>query len=222
LLHQALDAVIADYAMTGPISDNYKVEYLAFLKTYDDADLVWRCMSDPNTFGPTSLPTWLSQDPRVFSCAKGLMQEPERSRRVTRLIYANLLAACDRPPDRRPPVAATLSITKPGGTKVFDLYEPDAAFPEAAKALSPEKIHLWFDSSLYARHLTSAFFNFIKTADGERLAQANLVIALANRLYELERGKTAATVEELVGPYLKALPEGYPPLIDAPEPRSKP
>ena len=223
LLRKALDAVIADYAMTGPISDNIKVEYLSLIKTYDDPDLVWQCMLDPNSNGQTGLTARISRDSKVFSITKGLMNEPERSRRVTRLIYANFLAACDRPPDRRPPVGATLSIPGSGGAKLLDLHEPDASFPPAAKALSPEKIRQWFDSTIYARNIMNPSFNVTKTADAERLAQANLVIALANRLYESERGHAAAKVEDLVGPYLKALPDGYyQPLNDPPEPRTKP
>ena len=220
LLRQALDAAIADYAMTGPISDNIKVEYLTFLKTYDDPDLVWKCLGDQQTSGRTGMPAWLARDSKVFSVARGLMKEPERSRRVARLIYANLLAACDRPPSKRPPVGAALPSAWSGVTSLVDLYEPDASFPDSAKALSPEQIRQWFDSSIYAKHLTPSFVNIIQAADRERVTQANLVIALANRLYEVERGRTATTFEELVGPYLKALPDGLQPLNDSPEPRT--
>jgi hypothetical protein len=219
LLRKALDAAIADYALTGPVSDNFKVEYLAFLKTYDDPELVWKCFNDQGTVGPGP-PAWFARDLRVFSVTKRMMNEPERSRRVARLVYANLLAVCDRPPDRRPPVAATLNVSPAGTpTKLVDLYEPDAAFPDAAKALSPESIARWFDTTVYARRLMPAIFNVLSAIDRERATQANLVIALANRLYEIERGKPPATFEDLVGPYLKALPEGF---QSSTEPKGKP
>ena len=51
---------------------------------------------------------------------------------------------------------------------------------------------------------------------------ANLVLALASRLYELERGQPPETFKELVGPYLKALPEGSPPDQGTLDARTKP
>ena len=66
--------------------------------------------------------------------------EPERSRRVLRLVFANWLAACDRPPSDRPPVAET----RPA---LFRLG-PDA--PPSARALPPERIAEEFADSLFA------------------------------------------------------------------------
>jgi hypothetical protein len=214
MLRQALDAVIEDYAATAPLSDSLKVEYLAFLKTFDDPDLVRQCLNDDDTAGASKEP-WFARHPSLFSVSKSLMKEPERSRRVTRLVYANLLAVCDLPPDRRPAIACSLpNLASRAGspTLLVDLYALGDSAPSSAKALPPEKILQWYQSTLYARYLTPSFINVIKASDAERLAQASLVIALANRLYEIERGKPPTTYEELVGPYLKALPEGYKPI----------
>ncbi len=208
MLRQALDAAIDDYRATGPLSDNLKVEYLVFLKTYDDPDLVWKCLNDTNTAG-TGKPAWFARDLKLFSLAKHFKKEPERSRRVTRLIYANLLAACDLPPDRRPPVACTLKGINAGGVAPFvDLYRLDASAAPSARAIPPDQVRQWFESTVYATHLMPMFNSIIKAVDRERVSQANLLIALANRLYEIEHGKPPETVEELVGPYLKALPDG--------------
>jgi hypothetical protein len=220
MLRRALDSAIADYAVTGPLSDTLKVEYLTFLKTYDDPDLVRKCLNDANTAG-TSKDPWFARDASLFGLSKAFLREPERSRRVTRLVYANLLAVCDLTPDRRPPVVCSLpNLTGKGGTPTLlvDLY----AVEGTAMALPPDKILRWYQSTLYARHLTPALINIMKAIDSERASQATLLIALANRLYEIERGKTPETVEELVGPYLKALPEGYKPIIETPDPRTKP
>ena len=107
LLRPALEAAIADYATTGPLSDNIKVEYLVFLTTYDKPELVWQCLNDANTIAP-SKPAWFARETHLFQLSKGFKHEPERSRRVARLVFANLLATCDLPPGRRPPVACSL------------------------------------------------------------------------------------------------------------------
>ncbi len=213
MLRQAIDAAIDDYTMTAPLSDCVKVEYMGFLKTYEDPDLVWKCLSDPN-LGVSGKANLLGRNAQFFSVARVFKKEPERSRRVLRLIYANLLEVCDLPPDRRPPVACPLpNLTGfPGSPTLADLYQLDGTAPPPAKALPPDEILRWYRTTLYASRLSPSLKMLINVIDTERVTQANLVIALANRLYEIERGKPPETFEELVGPYLKALPEGYKPI----------
>jgi hypothetical protein len=210
LLRQALDAVIADYEMTPPLSDCLKVEYLGFVNTFEDPALVWKCLNEDSIRRPGP-PDWLSRNNSLFSLARVVKKEPERSRRVLRLIYANLLEVCDLPPDRRPPVTCSLpNLTgAPGSPMLVDLYQLDNSTPARSRALPPDEILEWYRSSLYATHLSPAVKMIFNVTDAERTSQANLVITLANRLYEIERGKPPETVEELVGPYLKALPAGY-------------
>jgi hypothetical protein len=222
LLRPALEAAIADYAATGPISDNLKVEYLAFVKTYDDPDLTWTALNDPNAFG-SSQPSWFARQRRVYSVARGLKREPERSKRVTRLIYANLLAYCDLPPDRRPSVAVTLNGLPASGSPTIPLFATDESAPPAARVLTPEAIGVWFESTLFATHLPPAFFGLIKATDAERVVQGILVMKLATRLYELEHGESPRSDEDLLGPVLRALPEGYRSTpVEQPAPRTNP
>ena len=213
MLRRALDAVLADYAATGPLSDNLKVEYLTFLKTYDDRDLVWKSLNDPDTVGPGKA-AWFARDQQVFSIAKGLKHEPERSRRVARLVFANLLAVVDLPPARRPPVACTLRGSFAGAPPALvDLYSLDESAPAPARALSPEEVRRWFRTRRSTPRTScppSSPSSRPPIASG--VTQANLVLALANRLFEIERGQPPETFEALVGPYLKVLPEGYQPL----------
>jgi hypothetical protein len=211
LIRQALVAAISDYEMTRPLSDNVKVEYLVFLPTYNDPDQVWKCLNDQNVVG-TGKPAWFARDLNLFRLSKGLKGEPERSRRVARLIFANLLATCDLPPERRPPIACSLPHPDPTAKySLVDLCSLDDSAPASARALPPEKILQWFHTTLFASQLLPALSPIIKAIDRERPTQANLVITLANRLYEIERGRPPETVEELIGPYLKSLPEGYKP-----------
>jgi hypothetical protein len=214
MLRKALEAAIADDAMRAPLSDCVKVEYLGFLHTYADSDLVKRCLGEEG-LGAIGKADWVARNAGVFSVARGVKKEPERSRRVIRLICANQLTACDLPPERRPPIVA--SVPNVSGTLgppglFLELYRVDGSAPPAARALSPEEILNWYHSTLYATRLSPGLNTVFKAVDAERGIQASLVIALANRLYEIERGKPPETVEELVGPYLKALPEGYKPV----------
>jgi hypothetical protein len=213
LLRKALDAAIQDYAVTGPLSDQLKVEYIGFLNTYKDPDLVWKCLKD-DAVGAPGKSDWLSRDVKLFSLARAFKKEPERSRRVIRLIYANLLAVCDLPPDRRPTVACSIPnlAGAPGPKTLVELYKLDASAPASARALAPEEVLKWYRTTLYASRCSPALLMIIRAIDAERQTQANLVIALANRLYEIERGKPPETYEDLVGPYLKALPDGYKPI----------
>ena len=179
MLRKALDAAIEDYKATRPISDQLKVEYLGFLNTYNDPDLVWRCLSDPDV-GASGKSDWLSRDVRLFSLAKTFKKEPERSRRVIRLVYANLLAVCDLPPDRRPPVACSVpNLTSLPGppTSMVDLYQLDGTAPPSARALPPDQVLRWYRTTLYASRCSPALLMIIKAVDTERITQANLVIA---------------------------------------------
>jgi hypothetical protein len=47
----------------------------------------------------------------------------------------------------------------------------------------------------------------LMTAD--RLSMANLIVTLAQELWKKERGQYPPKVEDLVGTYLKSLPEAY-------------
>ena len=47
--------------------------------------------------------------------------------------------------------------------------------------------------------------------------RAGLIVHLAEQLYRRERGEQPASPQDLVGPYLKALPAGYIPPTDDPK-----
>jgi len=205
MLRRALDAAIADYAETCPLSDNLKAEYLAFAHTYDDPERMRRCLDFPEASG-LSRASAIERDPTLFKLRRIVKHEPERSRRVLRLIFANLLAWSDLPRDRRPPIAA--SITNPDPTSKVKILLDLRAVPGP---VPPGEVVRWFDSSYYGRLLMPAFAQLDTAFDGERSTQARLVVTLASRLHEVERGRPPETAGELVGPYLKDLPDGYAP-----------
>jgi hypothetical protein len=69
-----------------------------------------------------------------------LLREPERSRRVVRLLWANWLAHVDARDSRRPAVRALLPALTPVSLPLYPV-SPDA--PAGARALPPQKIASW-------------------------------------------------------------------------------
>jgi hypothetical protein len=196
-LRTVLDEVQAIDAMTAPKSDALKCEYLAFLKAMGQSEVIWRLLEavsrDPNA------PTRTSGEFLKTVLLRGetfLKHEPERSRRVLRLIVANWLAFGDLPNDRRPPLEPRKKL----------VYIPDSSAPAETRILPPEQLVSWFDSTVFCRGLFPALDATRNAITRERATQAKLVVHLASELYLREHGKPPAAPEDLVGPYLKALP----------------
>ena len=125
--------------------------------------------------------------------------EPERSRRVLRLAMANWLAYYSLPPDGRPDPDPTL----PGPVRFYD-FGPEA--PASARALSARNLHRWFDSTTDARALLMTVNPAILSSQEARTYR-ELVVQVACELYRRDRGKIPIQDEELVGTYLKKLPD---------------
>jgi hypothetical protein len=210
-LRRLLDAVIEADAMTPPASDAIKGEYLMLANSFADP-----AFDDPLALIESPPAAWSTGPGRtIVGVARRVMQEPERSRRVYRLIVANWLAYCDRPKSTRPvlgPPGSPPTAGSPITNSTLLLYkvEPDA--PEALKRLTTEDIKSWYESSLYLRFLMVRSGQLARVIDSDRLSMANLTVTVANELCKKERGQYPEHVEELVGPYLKSLPEAYKPI----------
>ena len=130
--------------------------------------------------------------------------EPERSRRITRMIFANWLAQADKKPADRPATASAYPL----------VFDEDAG---ATPSLSP--------TALARRAATAPYFAIARGGfapppawwfwvdqwpaiyKADRQTRADLILSLADRIYEIEHGKPPANVEELVGTVLPKLPE---------------
>ncbi len=124
MLHDALYDLQQLESMTPKPSETFGFEYVRLLRILND--------------GSNELNTVDQDDP---SRLRGrvdhfLGNEPERSRRVLRLIFANWLAECDLPPSQRPDP----KLVEPA---LFE--DPDA--PASAQRLSPETLMNWYRSS---------------------------------------------------------------------------
>ena len=151
-----------------------------------------------------------------------LLREPERSRRVLRLLCANYLAHVEtrgRQP-RKPAVLAVLTfltstnpITK--GKFCIPLYPVGPEAPAGARALPPQGVAGWLVATLDARlRLLGGYDEWlppVRPRDGrtvaDRKAYRDLVIMLATEIYRRERGAPPPTEDALVGTYLQSLPD---------------
>ncbi len=153
-----------------------------------------------------------------------LLREPERSRRVLRLVCAHYLAHLETHelPPRTPAVWAKFSyltssnpVTK--GRITVPLYPVSPRAPAGARALPPQAVAGWLVATLDARlrlvqgHSYECPWPPDRVADrrgvGDHKAYRELVIMLATELYHRERGSLPSSEEALVGTYLKSLPD---------------
>ena len=201
-LRKALDEVIAIDAMTVPRSETLKQEYLIFVRAIDDPNLieallVLRSPDDPKDWCQ-ELPVSDAAKKTIQAARVGLSSDRERSVRLARLMTANWMAQVDKLPSKR----SKLVRADP------PIYDVDPSAPLASRALPPEKLSKWLDSSLLASRNFRGLGKYSLAFDRERGRQARLVVHLAGELYRREHGAPPPSPEALVGPYLKALPEG--------------
>ena len=190
LLRRALDEASAIDAATAPFSLALRGEYLRAMKELDEA-------RPPLNYGNSGEEDWYKFLPLYSPGVVILKREPERSRRVLRLIYANLLAHFDDPFARRP------RVLPPG---VFDLAI-DPMGKDPARLMTAGDLETWLASTIYARHLAHGEW-FLSWVRQEQIQRAAILTGLARELYQREHGSPPKTDDDLIGPYLDRLPDG--------------
>ncbi len=195
LLKRALDDLETCRAMTPPPSEMVRYRYFASKAI----------LSDPGTWASVSSPQPGTDSPghdqlRALKPALNfLRREPERSLRVLRLVTANQLAQVDRPRGEHPALISTKHA-------IF------AADPKAPGPITPEELASWADRSAYGMlAVDQAYLHLQGKVEAELGLFDGLLVLAAGRAFELEHGRPARTHGELLGPYLKRLPEGIEP-----------
>jgi hypothetical protein len=214
LLRRALDDAIPCRSLPPP-SDSYTLvaECLQAEYPYPDVPLRQVTLKKWNEIFAIS-DYWVNPDQMqaIYDLWRFWHREPERSRRVVRLAIANWLAYHRLPPAHRPP--ADLKVTGP-----YDFYAFGPEAPAAARALSPEALDRWLDSSPEARQFLAWWGGNrgvqIKIQEIERLRErerANeraLLVLLASELYRRDHGTDPPPEEALVGPDDPGTEEGH-------------
>ena len=197
-LRYALEDVLAINEMTPDDAESLRLEYFGMMNSLSDPIIRNHSYSQPDSSLKSSFAATIKY--RVGTTLGVLIHEPERSRRVVRLVMANWLAAANLPASER-----AKRLTQSG---TLFLYLPNQG---EEPLFSLKDLERWFDSTVYAKEFLCAISNFDRALSRDEQCRAALIIHLAEQLYIREHGKPPGSVDELVGPYLKSLPGGYTP-----------
>src|SRR5262249_1199223 len=128
LLGRALEDTIAADAMTPPLSDALKLDYLTYLRDLDELRVMVKEL--PLAGGPRGLFDHVVSSAGMKAPVQRFRlratNDVERSGRALRLLFSNWLAQADRPEAARAPIA----IRKP-----TLIYAADPTAPQAARAV---------------------------------------------------------------------------------------
>jgi hypothetical protein len=210
MIRQALDEVAACGAFTPSETFTLQAEYLQLEQWLDGPD-------NPGRYKPLARLGQFFKDYRpsheqmqaMADAWRFWRREPERSRRLLRLMFANWLAYEAMPADRRPSPDANVF-----GRYIFYAFGPEV--PYQGRALSPAAMVHWLNTATDAPALLdwwrmnrgfgpSYWFRTLGTK--ERASHRDLLIRLATELYRRDHGTNPPSDKALVGPYLKSLPD---------------
>jgi hypothetical protein len=206
-LRRALDEVIVNQPKSEWDAFSLKLEYLELIRGAEqsssqiDEELAAELSS---LVGGFEVPIDTAES--LYAGQRLLKHEPERSKRVLRLLFANWLAHVEfrELRQKRPAVRAMFSI----GTNAVSipLYPVGPVAPTGAVAISPHEIASWLVSTKDAKKVLYAC-EWPYVFNVERREYRELIISLAQELYHRERGVSPPSEEALVGTYLMSLPD---------------
>jgi len=186
LLRRALADLAAAEALTPPRSTYYRQEYLGAAESLTNLQPFIAARAQQRH----DRPPW-----HLFALAPALEAflegEPERSRRVLNLLVANDLAWCDRAVGDRP----GLAVPRLG------IFEPDPGAPAATRALVPEKLARWADSTLITSALSWRLGDIEKWERIDRWSMSQLTEAVSVALFTKETGHPPASPAEALRRY---------------------
>jgi hypothetical protein len=206
LLRRALADVKALEPNPKENSFSLKVDYLVFMH---ELDREWGSVQQGSEedqqvrIGRYPLPPNLASS--AYAVRRYFLNEPERSRRVLRLAFANWLEhQGDRDPSRlKPAVRATFPVGKQQGSASFYPVRADA--PAGARRVPPQVLAKWLVGTKDAK-LVLLIWPWPSIRGSERREYRDLVVLLASEVFERERGSPPPSEGALVGQYLDELP----------------
>jgi hypothetical protein len=211
-LQTALDEVLKTEAAPDWDSFGIKMGYLDFMRSLERPmnPYVQQEIEGEWTYRLSDMQLPLDMIETFQAARRFLLREPERSRRVARLLCANWLAHVEtlelRP--QKPAVLALLPALNPIRVSLYPVHR-DA--PAGARALPPQEVASWLvttqDAKLQILEGYNSAHPWPPNLHVFRRARAALVITLATEIYRRERGALPPSEEALVGTYLKTLPD---------------
>ncbi|WP_165245936.1 hypothetical protein [Paludisphaera soli] len=214
LIRRAIEETIALEPRPEWEASSLKVEYLLAMRELDrpdgvlgqgdDRDFNDRILGEPS---PPGLIQW------AHSVRRFLIREPERTRRILRLAFANWLDHVESPDRRGAKPVVRVRLENEGRDSGLFLY---AVEPSSEQPLAPKALAEWMLSAPDLRRLEDRW-HWGALRHAERRRHREILIALAGELYRREKGRPHADEEELVGAYLDRLPDDSSELDDLAE-----
>jgi hypothetical protein len=207
LLRRALDDVKKSEPKPEWDASSLKIEYMRMMSELDAEYGIVRQGDGEDTririWGEDLAPNLKAS---AYAIRRYVRHEPERSRRVLRLVFANWLAHAEEkdPSLQKPALRAIFGQPRQKTTLYFYPVAPNAS--DAARRMSPDRLAEWLFGTLDARLLLShLYWPAIRTT--ERREHHELVLLLAREIYKREHGAPPASDQALIGPYLDHLPD---------------
>ena len=216
LLRQALKDVLAIDEIDGNDADAFKSEYVNVLRQIDDppvelSERIEKRLLNDLSYGHVAVdsPTegiGLSSAGKSIKVLKGFtLHEPERSRRVARLIFTNFLKNADTFAD-----GEGVFLEGPGWNPMPVLLTNAKQSEPTPGGLNIAEITEWYESTIYLRELSPMLPWYVRGTVQRSVNQGTLTMALATQLYRREHaGQEPPSPTELVAPYTKALPARF-------------
>jgi hypothetical protein len=207
-LRRALDEVVESRPKSEWNAFSLKISYFDMMRYLDrPVDDIHRALDENITYhlGGFEVPTEVAL--HLYGVHRFLKREPERSRRVLRLLFANWLAHVEVPELRqtRPAVRALFSSSNQNASVLLSPISTEA--PSGARVLSPQQVATWLFTTHDLKDIIWGDMRFLSVHTRELTNSRELVLLLAEELYHHERGVLPASEQDLVGTYLKTLPD---------------
>jgi hypothetical protein len=207
LLRRALEEVKATEPKPEWDSFSLKVDYLSFMSELDRPDgFAQQGDEEDRAFLIGSEPLAPNLVWSLHAARRFLANEPERSRRVLRLAFANWLAHVEEadPQRRRPAIRATFHSNKHDTSLFF--YDADPGAPAGSRRRSARELSNWLMTTHDAKPLLLQW-PWPSLRSSEQREHFALAVLLAEELCYREKGTRPASDQALVGPYLDHLPD---------------
>jgi hypothetical protein len=207
MLRQALDDIKAGEPTPEGDAFSLKVDYLGLMNELDGEWGVVQHGDEEDQhikIAGEELPPNLAQT--IYAVRRYYWNEPKRSRRVLRMVFANWLAHVEEKDPRHKKPAARAVFSAWERTASIPFYRVGPGVPLAARRLAPEDLAERLVRAPDAKLLLSGWlWTAIRTT--ERREYRELVVVLAGALYQRDHGNPPTSDQSLVGRYLDQLPD---------------